>query len=206
LLLFLLGFPLAYWLAHTRSRWRRWIESLVSLPLVLPPTVIGFYLLLAFSPGNPFGRWLHEVFGIQFVFSFAGLVVGSLVYSLPFMVQPLQAGLEGLPSQLVEASYMLGKSRWQTLTRVILPNIRPSLWSGAILTFAHTVGEFGVVLMIGGNIPGQTRVASIAIFEEVESLHYAQAHQYAAILVVLSFLLLLAFYSLNQQHRQWRNR
>lgn len=206
LLLFIFGFPLAYWLAHTRSRWRMWVESLVSLPLVLPPTVIGFYLLLAFSPENLLGRWLHDVWGIQLVFSFAGLVVGSLIYSLPFMVQPLQAGLEAMPPQLIEASYLLGKSRWTTLRKVILPNIRASLWSGAILTFAHTVGEFGVVLMIGGNIPGQTRVASIAIFEEVESLNFDQAHQYAATLVALSFIMLLAFYWLNQHHRQWRIR
>lgn len=206
LLLFILGFPLAYWLAHTRSRWRMLVESLVSLPLVLPPTVIGFYLLLAFSPESLLGRWLHDVWGIQLVFSFAGLVVGSLIYSLPFMVQPLQAGLEAMPTQLIEASYLLGKSRWTTLRKVILPNIRASLWSGAILTFAHTVGEFGVVLMIGGNIPGQTRVASIAIFEEVESLNFSQAHQYAATLVALSFIMLLAFYWLNQHHRQWRIR
>lgn len=205
-LLFIFGFPLAYWLAHTRSRLRMWVESLVSLPLVLPPTVIGFYLLLAFSPENLLGRWLRDTWGIHLVFSFAGLVVGSLIYSLPFMVQPLQAGLEAVPSQLIEASYLLGKSWWITLRKVILPNIRASLWSGAILTFAHTVGEFGVVLMIGGNIPGQTRVASIAIFEEVESLNFSQAHQYAGTLMVLSFLMLLAFYWLNQHNRQWRIR
>ena len=152
-ILLVLGVPLAYALAFGRFRGKSMVETLVSMPLVLPPSVLGFYLLLAFSPQNFFGQFLAEHFGLQLVFSFAGLVVGSTIFSLPFMVQPIQAGFQGLPPSLTEAADTLGKPRHVTLWRVLLPNIKPALLAGTVLSFAHTVGEFGVVLMIGGNIP-----------------------------------------------------
>lgn len=194
LLLLVLGVPLAYWLAYARFRGKVVVEALVSLPLVLPPTVIGFYLLLAFSADSGVGHFLTRTLGLELNFTFGGILIGSLVYSLPFMVQPVQAALHHLPRSLREAAYTLGKSRLTTLWRVLLPNIRPALLSASVLTFAHTVGEFGVVLMIGGNIPGQTRVASIAIYDAAESLDYARANHYALVLVGLAFagLLLLA--------------
>lgn len=197
LLLLLISLPLSYWLAYSRSRIKVVAETLVSMPLVLPPTVLGFYFLLAFSPGNAFGAWLDEWLGLRLVFSFPGLVFASILYSLPFMVHPIQAGLSGLPSSLKEASYVMGKSRFSTLWHVLLPNIRPSLLTGIVLAFAHTVGEFGVVLMIGGSIPGQTRVASIAIYDEVESLNYAAANFYSAVLFVITFIILLLVYLVN---------
>lgn len=199
-ILFVLGVPLAYWMATTRTRFKPVIETLVSMPLVLPPSVLGFYLLLAFSPQNAFGQWLEQWFNIRLVFSFAGLVIGSVIFSLPFMVHPIQSGLQGLPGSLLEASRTLGKPDIVTLFRVLLPNIKPALLSGGVLSFAHTVGEFGVILMIGGNIPGVTRVASIAIYDEVESLNYAAANFYAMVLFAVSFAILLTVYVLN---RKW---
>jgi molybdate transport system permease protein len=199
-LLLLLGIPLAYWLAFAKTRLKPVLEALVSMPLVLPPTVLGFYLLLAFSPESMLGTWLDEHFGLRLVFTFPGLVLGSIIYSLPFMVQPVQSGFENLPPHLSEASYVLGKSRRTTLFRVLLPNIKPSLLTGIVLTFAHTVGEFGVILMIGGNIPGVTRVASIAIYDEVEGLNYALANQYALVLLTFAFGILLLVYSINRRH------
>lgn len=196
-LLLLMALPLAWWLATTRSRLKPVVEALVSLPLVLPPTVLGFYFLLLFSPAGSLGRWLGQWLGIRLVFSFGGLVAVSLLYSLPFMVHPLQSGLGSLPPSLKEAAYVMGKSRLQTLFLVLLPNMKASLLTGAVLTFAHTVGEFGVVLMIGGSIPGRTRVASIAIYEEVEAMNYAAAHAYSFILLGLSFGILLAVYTVN---------
>ena len=193
-LLLLLGLPLAYGLARSRSRLRPLLEAVVSLPLVLPPTVIGFYLLLAFSDGTGVGRFLINTLGLSLNFTFAGILAGSLVYSLPFMVQPLQAGFQQLPRSLAEAAATLGKSRGTTLWRVLLPNMKPALLNGAVLTFAHTLGEFGVVLMIGGNLPGRTRVASIAIYDEVESLNYGQANAYALTLLVVAFGILAALY------------
>jgi molybdate transport system permease protein len=198
-ILFVLGVPLAYALAFKRFRYKPVIETLVSMPLVLPPSVLGFYLLLAFSPQNIFGRFLANQFGLQLVFSFAGLVIGSAIFSLPFMVQPIQAGFQGLPPSLIEAADTLGKSRRVTLWRVLLPNIKPALLAGTVLSFAHTVGEFGVVLMIGGNIPGVTRVASLAIYDEVESLNYAAAHVYAGVLFAVTFAILLAVYVMNKR-------
>ncbi|TDN37309.1 molybdate ABC transporter permease subunit [Hymenobacter sp. UV11] len=193
-LLLLLGLPLAYGLARSRSRLRPLLEAVVSLPLVLPPTVIGFYLLLAFSDSTALGRFLINQLGLSLNFTFAGILAGSLVYSLPFMVQPLQAGFRQLPRSLAEAAATLGKSRGTTLWRVLLPNMKPALLNGAVLTFAHTLGEFGVVLMIGGNLPGRTRVASIAIYDEVESLNYGQANAYALTLLVVAFAILVALY------------
>lgn len=193
-LLLLVGIPLAAWLAQTRWRGKVLVEALVSLPLVLPPTVLGFYLLVVFSKNSPVGHWLVTHLGLELVFSFEGLVVGSMVYSLPFMVQPIQAGLQQLSPHLAEASYTLGKGYWETLFKVLLPNIRAELVTGVVLTFAHTVGEFGVVLMIGGSLPNETKVASIAIYEYVETLQYAQAHQYAALLLLGSFVVLVITY------------
>lgn len=191
LLLLGIGTALAYWLAHSRSWLKPLAEALVGLPIVLPPTVLGFYLLLSFGPGTGLGRFLINTLGLSLNFTFTGILVGSLFYSLPFMVQPLQAGFERLPPSLAEAAATLGKSRWTTLWRVLLPNCKPALLSGIVLTFAHTIGEFGVVLMIGGNIVGQTRVASIAIYDAVESQHYRQANAYALVLVCLSLAMLL---------------
>jgi molybdate transport system permease protein len=169
------------------------------MPLVLPPSVLGFYLLLAFSPQNAFGHWLEQWFHVRLVFSFPGLVIGSVIFSLPFMVHPVQAGLQALSPSLLEASRTLGKSDIKTLFRVLLPNIKPALLSGAVLSFAHTVGEFGVILMVGGNIPGVTKVASIAIYDEVESLNYATANVYASILFAVTFAILLLVYVVNKK-------
>ncbi|WP_174875183.1 molybdate ABC transporter permease subunit [Vogesella oryzae] len=190
-ILLLLGVPLAGWLAHCRRWYKPLAETLVAMPLVLPPSVLGFYLLLAFSPASLLGQWLQSIH-LQLVFSFAGLVVGSVLFSLPFMVQPVAAALSSLPANLREASYTLGKSRWHTFWHVELPCIKPALVAGLVMSFAHTVGEFGLVLMLGGNIPGVSRVASIAIYNEVEVLNYPAAHVYAAVLCSFSFLVVLA--------------
>ncbi|WP_024770022.1 MULTISPECIES: molybdate ABC transporter permease subunit [Aquimarina] len=197
LLLLVISVPLSYWLAHTKSRVKPFLETLVSMPLVLPPTVLGFYMLVAFSPANAFGSWLNEYLGIQLIFSFQGLVLASVIYSLPFMVHPIQAGFSNLPSSITEASYVLGKSKITTLFKVLLPNIKPSLLTGVVLAFAHTIGEFGVVLMIGGNMPGKTKVASIAIYDEVEALNYDVANWYSLILFAITFSILLLVYLVN---------
>lgn len=197
ILLFVLAIPLANWLTYTKSKWKPVIETLVSMPLVLPPTVLGFYLLVAFSPNNAFGVWLDKWLGLKLVFSFEGLVFASIIYSLPFMVHPIQAGLSGLSTSLKEASYVMGKSKIITLLKVLLPNIKGSLLTGVVLAFAHTIGEFGVVLMIGGNIPNETRVASIAIYDEVEALNYGAANAYSLLLFSLTFLILLLVYFVN---------
>jgi molybdate transport system permease protein len=199
LLLFFIAVPLSYWLAHSRQRWKVAVEAIVSLPMVLPPTVLGFYLLLAFSPSNAFGRFLDHYLDVRLVFTFPGLVVASLIYSLPFMVNPILAGFSSLSPNLRAASRTLGKSDRTTLIRILLPNIRPSLVTGAVLCFAHTIGEFGVVMMIGGSIPGQTRVASVAIYDEVQSINYSLANQYAIVLLAFSFLILLLVYLVNHQ-------
>ncbi len=199
IILLIVGIPLAYWLAYSRFRFRPIVETLVSMPLVLPPSVLGFYLLIAFSPEHLLGRTLLDNFNLRLAFSFNGLVLGSVIYSLPFMVQPIQSGFQGLPLSLKEAAYTLGKSRLATVRHVLLPNIRPALLTGIVLSFAHTVGEFGVVLMIGGNIPGQTRLASLAIYDEVEGLNYATANFYALILFAVSFIILLTVYVTNKR-------
>jgi molybdate transport system permease protein len=197
LLLFFIAVPLSYWLAHSRQRWKVAVEALVSLPMVLPPTVLGFYLLLAFSPSHAFGRFLDHYLDTRLVFTFPGLVVASLLYSLPFMTGPIIAGFRGLSPNLRAASRTLGKSDRTTLIRILLPNIRPSLITGAVLCFAHTIGEFGVVMMIGGSIPGQTRVASVAIYDEVQSINYSLANHYAIALLSFSFAILLLVYLVN---------
>lgn len=198
-ILLIMGIPVGYWLAYSHFRFKPAAEAILSLPLVLPPSVLGFYLLLLFSPARPVGGLLDSVFGLRLVFSFGGLVLASVIYSLPFMVQPVQSGFQSLPSSLREAAYTLGKSPWQTAVSVLLPNIKASLLTGAVLTFAHTVGEFGLVLMIGGNIPGETKVASIAIYDEVESLNYPAAHAYSLILLAISFIILLLVYWVNKR-------
>jgi molybdate transport system permease protein len=201
-ILFLIAIPLANWLAYSRFRLKAAVEAAISLPLVLPPSVLGFYLLLAFSPAHAFGRFLDQTLGLRLVFSFPGLVTASLIYSLPFMVSPILSGLKSLPRSLRDASSTLGKSGTTTLLKVLLPNIRPSLLTGIVLSFAHTLGEFGVVLMIGGNIPGQTRVASLAIYDEVQSMHYHAANRYALVLFAFSFTILLIVYLVNHHFRK----
>ena len=200
LLLLITAIPLAYWLAFTKSKWKPLIEASVSMPLVLPPTVLGFYLLLAFSPSSTLGAWLTQSLGVQLVFSFEGLVIGSMIYSLPFMVQPVQAGFSALPQSLIDAAEVLGKSKVSTLFYIIIPNCKPALLTGIVLAFAHTIGEFGVVLMIGGNLPNQTKVASIAIYDQVESLNYTAANTYSLILFATTFGILLLVYLINGKY------
>jgi molybdate transport system permease protein len=199
LILLLISIPIANWLAHGKSKIKPVMEALVSMPLVLPPSVLGFYLLLAFSPQNEFGKFLDQYFDIRLVFTFGGLVICSVIYSLPFMIHPIQSGLKNLSPSLREASFTLGKSRMNTLMKVLLPNIRASVITGVVLTFAHTVGEFGVVLMVGGSIPGKTKVISIAVYDEVSSMNYHAANIYAAILFAFSFLILFAVYLINSR-------
>ncbi|WP_114748719.1 molybdate ABC transporter permease subunit [Pleomorphovibrio marinus] len=202
LVLFLLGVPLAYWLAFNPRRYKVLLEAVVALPLVIPPTVLGFYLLVALSPENGLGALLDRYFDLRLVFTFEGLVFASVFYSLPFMVQPLQSGFRSVPETLVEAAYSLGKNTWTTLIHVILPNMTGSLLTAGILTFAHTIGEFGVVLMIGGNIPGVTQVISISIYDEVEAMNYGLANHYSLILLVFSFLILCLVYLFNYRQRK----
>lgn len=196
-ILFVVALPLAYWLAFSKFKGRGLVEAVIGMPLVLPPSVLGFYLLLAFSPSYWFGAWVENVLGLRLVFSFPGLVIGSVIYSLPFMVYPLRASLQSLPTSLREASFTLGKGRFETFYKVLLPNCKSGILTAIVLTFAHTVGEFGVVLMIGGNIPGITKVASVAIYNEVEALNYAGANQYALVLFAITFIILLLVYSIN---------
>lgn len=198
LLLLVICMPLSAWLASTRSVWKPWVESIVALPLVLPPTVLGFYLLLLMSPQSGVGALWSDWFGQTLAFSFWGLVIGSMAYSLPFVVQPLQRTFEGQGADLSEAAYTLGANPWQTFWRIRLPLALPGLVAAFVLGFAHTVGEFGVVLMIGGNIPGQTQVLSILLFDQVESLNYELAHKIAAGLVFASLLVLFALYRWNR--------
>jgi molybdate transport system permease protein len=199
LCLLAIGIPLAATLAKSTSRFKPVLEAVIGLPLVLPPSVLGFYLLLAFSPASVLGHFLQHTFNLRLVFSFTGLVIGSVIYSLPFMVQPVQAALQSLPPSLHEASQTFGKTNWQTFFYVLLPNVKSALLTGTVLSFAHTLGEFGLVLMIGGNIPGVTRVASIAIYTEVEALNFKAAHLYAAVMLMVSFIILLTVYSLNKR-------
>lgn len=203
-ILFFIGIPIATFLANSRSRWKAVVETVITMPMVLPPSVLGYYLLVAYSPDFFIGNFLESVFNIRLAFSFSGLVVGSVLFSLPFMISPIQSGLQNLPPSLSEASYTLGKSKFHTLLKVLLPNIKPSIVTGLVLTFAHTIGEFGVVLMIGGNIPGSTRVASIAIYDEVQALNFETANKYAFILFATTFILLLLIYAFNRKNNSWK--
>lgn len=202
LILFIIAVPISWWLSQTRCKCKAFIEALVSLPIVLPPSVIGFYILFILSYNSPIGAFFEESFGIRLVFNFTGLVIASCFYSFPFMVQPLQAGFEALNKNMLEASYISGKSKLQTLIYIALPNIKPALLTAMIVTFAHTVGEFGVVLMVGGSIPGETKVASVAIYEAVEIMDYTQAHLYSVIMLVMSFSVLFGVYLFNQQYKK----
>jgi molybdate transport system permease protein len=201
-ILFIIAMPISWWLSQTKCRCKPFVEAVTSLPIVLPPSVLGFYILYALSYNSPVGAFFEETFGIKLVFSFTGLVVASSLYSFPFMVQPLQGGFESLNKNMLEASYIAGKSRFQTLWYVALPNIKPALITALIITFAHTVGEFGVVLMVGGSIPGETKVASVAIYEFVEIMDYTTAHIYSAIMLAISFVVLLGVYLFNQHHNK----
>ena len=196
LLLLLLGVPLAYWLALSQRRWKFFVEAIVSLPIVLPPTVLGFYVLVAIGPLSPLGRWYQSVTGHALAFTFEGLVIGSVLYSLPFAVQPMETGFAALDRKLLQASSLLGASRWRTFWRIVLPLGMPGVLTGFVLSFAHTLGEFGVVLMIGGNIPGATRTISILVFDQVEALDYAAANRTALLLLGFCFVLLATLYGL----------
>ncbi|MBP6497115.1 MAG: molybdate ABC transporter permease subunit [Campylobacteraceae bacterium] len=201
LILFGISLFLAWYLSQMTSKWKPILEAISALPIVLPPSVLGFYILYTLSFNSPIGAFFNEYFGIKMVFNFTGLVIASCFYSLPFMVQPLQSGFEALPKNMLEASYIAGKSKLVTLFKVALPNIKPSLMTAIVITFAHTVGEFGVVLMVGGSIPSQTKVASVAIYEMVEIMDYTVAHIYSGIMVIISFLVLLSVYVFNRKQR-----
>jgi molybdate transport system permease protein len=201
LLLLVLATPIAWWLAQTRSGLKPLVQSLVALPIVLPPTVMGFYLLIVLGPAGPLGSWWVELTGNALTFSFTGLVIASCVYSLPFAVQPLAVAFESLGSQKLEAAWTLGASKTDAFFSVAVPLSIRGYLGAMVLSFAHTLGEFGVVLMVGGNIPGETRVVSIAIYDQVESLNYAAAHRLSALLLGVAFVALFAMFLVN---RRWR--
>jgi molybdate transport system permease protein len=197
-LLLAVGLPLAYWIAFSRWRWKFLCEAVVALPIVLPPTVLGFYVLIALGLRSPLGRWWQSITGHTLAFTFEGLVIGSVLYSLPFAVQPFAASFSAIDRRLLNASAVLGVSKFRTFRRVIMPLSFSGLVTGIALTFAHTIGEFGVVLMVGGNIPGVTRTLSINIFDQVQELNYAGANATALVLIAIAFVLLSVVYSLNR--------
>ncbi|PYQ45633.1 MAG: molybdate ABC transporter permease subunit [Acidobacteria bacterium] len=198
-LLLLLGLPIAYWIAFSSWRWKFLVQAIVALPLVLPPTVLGFYVLVALGPRSPLGRWSISLTGHTLAFTFSGLVIGSVIYSLPFAVQPFAASFAGVDRKLIAASATLGASSVRTFFRVIAPLSVPGLVTGAALSFAHTMGEFGVVLMVGGNIPGVTRTVSIDIYDRVQAADYAGANQTALALLILCFVLLMIVYGFHRK-------
>jgi molybdate transport system permease protein len=198
LALLVIGLPVAYWIAFSRRRWKFLVEAVVAMPLVLPPTVLGFYLLVALGRGSPLGRLYHEWTGRTLAFSFEGILIGSILYSLPFAVQPFAAGFGAVDRRLIAASWTLGASRLKTFFRVIVPLSAASLVTGVVLSFAHTMGEFGVVLMVGGDIPGVTRTVSIDIYDQVQALNYSSANRTAVVLLIFSFVVLSAVYALNR--------
>lgn len=199
ILLMLIGTPIAWWLARSRSRWKGVVAALVAMPLVLPPTVLGFYLLLAMGPNGPIGQLTHTLGLGTLPFTFWGLVVGSLFYSLPFVVQPIQNAIESLGERPLEVAATLRAGPWDRFFTVVLPLTRPGFITAAVLGFAHTLGEFGVVLMIGGNIPGETRVVSVQIYDYVEALEYGRAHWLAGAMLLLSFSILLGLHIFRQR-------
>jgi len=201
-ILFCISLPYAWFLSQTNSKIKPLLEAVTAMPIVLPPSVLGFYILWALSANSPIGAFFQDTFGIGLVFNFTGLVIASCFYSLPFMVQPLQGGFESINKNILEASYIGGKSKLETLFRVALPNIKPALTTAVIITFAHTVGEFGVVLMVGGSIPAETKVASVAIYEMVETLDYQNAHIYSAMMVIISFIVLFSVYIFNSKQKK----
>jgi molybdate transport system permease protein len=198
-ILVITGIPVAYWITYTRFKLKFIVEALICMPMVLPPTVMGYYLLVAFSPDNAFGQFLEQYFDVRLAFSFNGIVIASIIANLPFMIQPLQNGFSSLPDELRQASYTMGKSKIVTLIKVLLPNIKASVITGIALTFAHCIGEFGIVIMVGGNIPKETRIASVAIYDQVQALNFEAANQYAFVLFILSFLTLMLIYSINRK-------
>lgn len=199
MVLLLLGLPLGYWVAYSRWRWKFLVEAIVALPLVLPPTVLGFYLLIALGPRSPVGAFYGWLTGSTLPFSFEGLLAASVLYSLPFAVQPFAASFVAVDRQLVETSWCLGASKVRTFFQLIIPLSRQGILTGMVLSFAHTLGEFGVVLMIGGNLPGRTRTVSIAIYDEVQALNYAGAGKTALFLLVVSFLVLVFTYGIRRK-------
>jgi molybdate transport system permease protein len=201
-ILLVVGIPFAWFLAKSRSKFKPVLEAVTALPIVLPPSVLGFYLLILLSTSSFVGEFFYKYFDLRLVFTFPGLVVASCIYSFPFMVQPIQSGFESVDKNIIEASYVSGKGKITTLFRVVLPNIKTSLLSAIVITFAHTIGEFGVVLMVGGSIPGKTEVASVAIYDYVETLDYESAHVYSAILLLISFLVLLFVYYFNEKNKK----
>jgi molybdate transport system permease protein len=198
-ILFAIGMPLAYWLAYSRWRGKFLVESVVALPLVLPPTVLGFYVLVAMGPSGPLGKFWQAAFGHGLAFTFTGLVFASVLYSLPFTVQPLVASFEGVDRKLLDASAVLGAGRLRTFFRVILPMSVPGVLTALVLSFAHTIGEFGVVLMVGGNLAGVTRTVSIDIYDHVQALEYAEANHMALVLLIFSFVVLSVVYGVNRR-------
>jgi molybdate transport system permease protein len=198
-ILLVIGLPIAYWIAFSRSRLKFLVEAVVALPIVLPPTVLGFYVLVALGPRSPLGRWWIAFTGHTLAFTFSGLVIGSILYSLPFAVQPFAASFSGVDRKLMAASATLGASPVRTFARVVLPLSVPGLITGTALSFAHTMGEFGVVLMVGGNIPGVTRTVSIDIYDQVQASNYASANQTALLLLVICFGMLSLVYGLNRR-------
>ncbi len=200
-ILLIIGLPVAYLLSYTNFRGKSALEAIICMPMVLPPTVLGFYILVAYSPQNFFGEALERYFDIRLAFSFTGVLIASVICSLPYMIQPLQNGLTLLPSSYREAAYTMGKGKTLTFFRVLLPNIKGNIITAIAMTFAHCIGEFGIVLMVGGNMPGDTRVASIALYDEVQSLNYAQANKYALIMFLVSFVALTTIYSINKRQR-----
>lgn len=201
IILLIIGLPIAYLLSYNDFKGKSAIEAIICMPMVLPPTVLGFYILVAYSPQNFFGAWLEQYFDLRLAFSFTGVLIASVICSLPYMIQPLQNGLTLLPASYREAAYTMGKSKTQTFVRVLLPNIKGNIITAIAMTFAHCIGEFGIVLMVGGNMPGDTRVASIALYDEVQSLNYDQANKYAFIMFVVSFIVLTTIYSINKRQR-----
>src|SRR6266480_6091488 len=198
-ILLLLGLPIAYWIAYSRWRWKFLAEAVVALPMVLPPTVLGFYVLVALGPRSPLGRAWESLTGHTLAFTFEGLMIGSIIYSLPFAVQPFAASFAAVDARLIAASAILGASKWRTFFHVILPLSLSGLVTGVALSFAHTMGEFGVVLMVGGNIPGVTRTVSIAIYDQVQALEYGAANTTALVLLAMSFIVLSMVYALNRK-------
>jgi molybdate transport system permease protein len=201
-ILLCIGIPFAYFLSNTKSKIKPVLEAISALPIVLPPSVLGFYLLIFLSQDSFIGEIVYKLFNIKLVFTFEGLVVASSLYSFPFMIQPLQNGFSSIDKRLIEASFLSGKGKITTLFKVILPNMKSSILTAIIITFAHTVGEFGVVLMVGGSIPGKTEVASVAIYDYVEMMDYKSAHFYSAIMLIISFLVLLFVYIFNEKEKR----
>ncbi len=203
LILIVLGAPLSWWLSQSRSRWQPFVQAIVAMPIVLPPTVLGFYLLIVLGPNGAIGSWWVTLTGDSLTFSFTGLVIASCIYSLPFAIQPMQNAFESVPRRTLEAAWTLGASRIDAFFSVAAPLSARGFLGAAVLSFAHTLGEFGVVLMVGGNIPGETRVVSIAIYDHVETLDYASAHQLSLVLIAFAFVTLFGMFFAN---RRWQSR